>query len=161
VNPTTGLPEYSLEANQQIAAHPSVIASKLLDGSLLDHTAVQGWIDQNKQALRAQHGGQGMQRTAQVAALLRRARSEPGAPSTAFSHLANGEPSQAVQDAVHEAGVHSPEDMLALAITSPSLTKELSARMAGRLGPLGERRIISAFRTAGGSGATNPGALLA
>jgi hypothetical protein len=146
-NPQTGAPEYSLEANQQLAAaHPAMIAQRLLDGSLPDHTAVQGYIDQNKQALRAQHGGQGIQRVNQVAALLRRAQSEPGAPSTAFSHLANGEPSQAVQDAAHAAGVHSPEDLLALAIVSPDLTRELSAR---GYGPIGERRLISALAQRG------------
>ena len=101
-NPQTGLPEYSLRANQEAAASQQSggvqpgggatdVASKLLDGSLTTHAATQEWINANKDGLRQRFGGQGLQNIARVAALMRKA-SDPSAPATVMSALVNGTP---------------------------------------------------------------------
>jgi hypothetical protein len=68
-NPQTGLPEYSLRANQEAAGQQAGavlpgggatdVASRLLDGSLTTHAATQEWINANKDGLRQRFGGQG------------------------------------------------------------------------------------------------------
>jgi hypothetical protein len=47
--------------------------------------------------------------------------------------LMNGTPPQPVQDAFRNAGVRTPEDLVSLAVTSPGLAKELSAKGALRV----------------------------
>lgn len=142
-NPQTGLPEYSLRANQEAAASQQSggmqpgggatdVASKLLDGSLTTHAATQEWINANKDGLRQRFGGQGLQNIARVAALMRKA-SDPSAPATVMSALVNGTPPQPVQDAFRNIGVRTPEDLVSLAVTSPGLAKELSAKGALRV----------------------------
>ena len=149
-NPQTGLPEYSLRANQEAAAsqqqapamqsvgavQPSGgatdVASKLLDGSLTTHAATQEWINANKDGLRQRFGGQGLQNIARVAALMRKA-GDANAPPTVMATLMNGAPPQPVQDAFRNAGVRTPEDLVSLAVTSPGLAKELSAKGALRV----------------------------
>lgn len=144
-NPSDGLPEYSLKANQQVA-------HRMLDGSFSDHAATEAWVNKNKAELRQAMGGQGIQRLHQVAALLRRAQAEAGGvPTTALSALANGRPPEAIHSALRSAGVVTPHDLLNFVVKSPGLTKELAQRVSssGRLSPIAQRRLLAEIRMAG------------
>ena len=138
-NPATGLPEYSLEANQRAAqgdmAHK--LAGQLADGSLADHGALSGFVNQNKRELRAQFGGQGIQNIMKVGALVRRATQEQ-TPSTVLSAILKG----TNPDILSQVG-NDPQSLIAKAIASPQLTQALAMKSKGTLNKIGQNRIIT------------------
>ena len=138
-NPTTGLPEYSLKANQQAAegdmAHK--LAGQLVDGSLADHGALSSFVNQNKRELRAQFGGQGIQNLMKVGALVRRATQEQE-PSTVLSAILKGANPQ-----IWAQSGNDPQSLIAKAIASPQLTQALAMKSKGLLNKIGQNRIIT------------------
>ena len=138
-NPATGLPEFSLKANQQAAAGDMAqrLASEMVDGSLADHGALNDYVNQNKRDLRAQFGGQGIQNIMKVGALVRRATQEQ-TPSTVLSAILKG----GNPDILSQVG-NDPQSLIAKAIASPQLTQALSMKAGGTVSKIGQSRIIT------------------
>lgn len=146
-NPRTGLPEFSLDANQQQAAgaqtpadprQPIVdgLISRLPGGASPDPAmakpdGLNAWIDQNKPQLRALFGGQGIQNIVATAAMLRRSAASPDG-TTAFSVYSKNLPQ----------GVQSPTDLATRAMLNPAIAKELSGLAnGGRVSRFSQQRL--------------------
>lgn len=109
VNPSTGMPEFSLRANQHAAPESdsqravAQVVGAVRDGSLADHERTAAWISSKKMDLRRGLGGQGIQAVAAAAALPRR-------PGTLY-HLATN--------------AYDHADLVGAAIQNPELLKTL------------------------------------
>jgi hypothetical protein len=136
-NPVTGLPEYSLEANQQVASGHD-IGQRLMSGELSDHKAINDYVNQNKRELRQQFGGQGIQNIMRMGALVRRASTEE-TPSTVLSVLLKG----GAPDIMAKAG--DPSALISKAIASPELAKLLATRTKGAINKIGQNRLLAAL----------------
>jgi len=147
-NPSTGLPEYSLKANQQAAQGDMArkLAGQLTDGSLADHGALSGFVNQNKRELRAQFGGQGIQNIMKVGALVRRATQEQE-PSTVLSAILKG-----ANPEIWARSGNDPQSLIAKAIASPQLTQALAMKSKGLLNKIGQNRLISLLGANNASG---------
>lgn len=141
-NPKTGLPEYSLKANQQQAeaAQPDVrrqkigeIITGLRDGTLADPKTLQTYISARKQELRPIFGGQGMQNVQRAAALMRR-------PNTVFA-------AALASKALKDAGINDAADLAGVAMLSPEISKMLATNTnRPDLSRAGERQILNALQ---------------
>jgi hypothetical protein len=145
-NPQTGLPQFSLEANQ--IDHKRRIADQIVegikDGSLASPAALKNHIAENRRELRGTLGGQGLQNITFVQAMMRR-------PGNIFSVVSNA-PSPAVQEAMANAGIKDPHGLASLAITSPELAKILATSTSRQnLTKAGEAQVITGIQRAQGA----------
>ena len=136
-NPQTGLPQFSLEANQ--IDHKRRVADQIVsgikDGSLRAPDVMKNYIAQNKRDIRGALGGQGLQNIMFVQAMMRR-------PANIFS-LVSSAPTPAIQSALGDA------DLTSLAIISPELAKILATSTSRQnLTKAGESQVVSGIQQA-------------
>lgn len=136
-NPATGLPQFSLQANQidHKRRMADQIVNGLKDGSLASPDAMKNHITQNKRDLRGAFGGQGLQNIMFVQAMMRR-------PSNLFSVVSSA-PTPAIQAALGDANLAS------LAILSPELAKTLATSTSRQnLTKAGEAQVVAGIQRA-------------
>lgn len=146
VNPKTGLPQFSLEGAQNDAKSSVLdqIASQLDSGALTDPASFKAYVDQNKQTIRKNFGGQGIQNVMFVGAMARR-------PGTVFANITTSPPAS-IKQAMAHAGAEDRKSLLSLAMATPALARVLAEPVSGSsLTKLAEMRLSAAFRAAGGS----------
>lgn len=115
VNPSTGLPQFSLDAAQSDGrwAAAQDVMNGLRDGSISTRgSGFNDWMAPRKQEMRKLFGGQGLQNIQQAAALTQK-------PGTVFQTVANS-------GALKQFGLEDGASLAGLAMMDPKLTKMLA-----------------------------------